>query len=313
MRGADFERALKLAYDVRSRNVHVLEDLPAETWALAEKADTVSPPELGIVFSLEGLLRLARHVVKSYVNRAPASVDVDFNWRASLPNQIRVQWAPQYWLWNADAFHHKSVDRYFSGFVGHLMEALAKRGDGVTDMDTVLERIEELVPGTAEGAAKNMMVAIYALWHRVLVPDNHRPGAPDFLAKYEGLLSQPEMPSFVVGLLTHEMPEWTVEQWRQLATARRAQRSEALHLELPSTVDAALQIMAAMKMQEGGNVDQAQAFAGFAIEEVPGNESLIEWEAQLLAGETSEPDLRALVLQLAPETEEQEKAAAASE
>jgi hypothetical protein len=291
--------------------VHVLKDLPPEAWVLGERADTVSPPGLGIMFSLEGLARLARHVVKSYVDRAPTDLDVDFNWRASLPGQIRVQLAPQYWLWNADAFHHKSVDRYFSGFVGHLMEALAERGEGVTDMKTVLQRIEELVPGTAEGAAKNMMVAIYALWHRVLAPDDHRPEANDFLVKYEDLLSQSEMPSFVVGLLTSEMPEWTDEQWRQLATTRRAQRSEAQHLELPSSVDAALQAMAALKMQEVGNLDEAQAFAGFAVEEMPGNESLIAWEARLLAGEAPELDLRALVLRLDPAAEPQKEEAAA--
>jgi hypothetical protein len=33
VRGADLERVVKLAYDVRSRNVHVLEDLRPEAWA----------------------------------------------------------------------------------------------------------------------------------------------------------------------------------------------------------------------------------------------------------------------------------------
>jgi len=310
IRGADFERAVKLAYDVRSRNVHVLKDLPPEAWVLGERADTVSPPGLGIMFSLEGLVRLARHVVKSYVDRAPVEVDVDFNWRASLPGQIQVQLAPQYWLWNADAFHHKSVDRYFAGFVGHLMEALAEHSKGVTDMKAVLQRIEELIPGTADGSAKNMMVGIYALWHRILAPDEHRPDATDFLAKYEDLLHQPEMPSFVVGLLSNEMPEWTDEQWRTLASERRAQRSETQHLELPSSVDAAVQVMAAMKMQDVGRIDEAQTFAGFAVEELPGNESLIAWETRLLAGETSDLDLRALVLQLEPDAEPQEATAA---
>lgn len=312
IRGADFERALKLAYDVRSRNVHVLKDLPPEAWVLGERADTVSPPGLGIMLSLEGLARLARHVVKSYVDRAPVDVDADFNWRASLPGQIQVQLAPQYWIWNSDAFHHKSVDRYFTGFVGHLMDAIAERSEGVTDMKTVLQRIEELVPGTANGAAKDMMVAIYVLWHRVLAPDDHRPEAAGFLAKYEDLLSQPGVPSFVVGLLTSEMPEWTDEQWQELATERRAQRSEAQHLELPPSVDAALQVMAAMRMRDVGHIEEAEAFTGFAVEEMPGDESLIEWEARLLAGETSELDLRVFVLRLDPGAESQKAATTAS-
>ncbi len=311
IRGPDFERAVKLAYDVRSRNMHVLKDLPPEAWVLGERADTVCPPGLGIMFSLEGLARLARHVVKGYLDRAPVEVDVDFNWRASLPGQIQVQLAPQYWIWNADGFHHKSVDRYFSGFVGHLMEALADRGEGMTDMQTVLQRIEELLPGTADGPVKNMMVAIYALWHRVLAPNNHRQGAADFLGKYEDLLRQPEMPSFVVRLLSGETPEWTDEQWHTLATERRMQRSERQHLELPSSVDAALQVMAAAQMKDAGRLDKARKFARFAVEELPGNESLMAWEAGFATGEISELDLRALVLQLEPGAEPQEEATAA--
>lgn len=43
IRGADLERAVKLAYDIRSRNVHVLEDLPPEAWVLGDGADSRTP------------------------------------------------------------------------------------------------------------------------------------------------------------------------------------------------------------------------------------------------------------------------------
>ncbi len=75
VRGPDFVRALRMAYDIRSRNVHVLEDLPPEAWMLGERADTVSPPDMGIMLSLEGLARLSRHVIRSYVDSAPTEID----------------------------------------------------------------------------------------------------------------------------------------------------------------------------------------------------------------------------------------------
>lgn len=62
IRGADLERALKQAYLVRSLNVHELMDLPPEAWVLGDQADTVAPPKLGTMLSLEGMARLApRH------------------------------------------------------------------------------------------------------------------------------------------------------------------------------------------------------------------------------------------------------------
>lgn len=306
MRGADVERALKLAYDIRSRNVHVLEDLPPEAWMLGDRADTVSPPGMGTMFSLEGLGRLARHVVRSYVDRAPTEVDATFNWRASLPGQLQMRLSPQYWVWNADGFDHRSADRYFSGFVGHLADVFAGRHEGVTDMRAVLERIEQLLPGTADGSTKTLMVAIYALWHRTLAPSDHRPVAAALLAEHEHLLQRAEVPCFVAGLLSDQMPEWSDRQWEQLATERREQRTTRSHLELPACLDAALQVMAAERVTAAGHTDQALTLARFAVEELPGNEPLMAWEAGLAAGQPVELDMRALVLGMEPETKSEQ-------
>lgn len=306
--GADLERAVKLAYDVRSRNVHVLEDLPPEAWVLGDRADTVSPPGMGTMLSLEGLARLARHVVRSYVGGAPIEVDQTFNWRASLPGQVRLPLAPEYWVWNAERFDHESAGRYFSGFVGHLADTFAGRNEGVTDMRAVLERIEQLLPRTADRPAKTLMVAIYALWHTALAPSDHRPGAASLLAKHEHLLQRAEVPSFVAGLLSDQLPEWTDDQWHTLATDRREQRSRRRHLELPVGFDAALQVMAAERLMQVGRIDEARTLARFAVEELPGNEPLMAWEAGLATGQASKLDLRPLVLQLEPGAGPQEEA-----
>jgi hypothetical protein len=300
VRGTDLESAVKLAYDVRSRNVHVLADLPPEAWVLGDRADTVSPPGMGTMLSLEGLARLARHVVRSYVDRAPTEIDRTFNWRASLPGQVRMQLAPQYWVWNAERFDHSSASRYFSGFVEHLAETFAGGSEGVTDMRSVLERIEQILPGTANGPVKTIMVAIYALWHRVLAPSDHRPDAASFLAKHEHLLQGAEVPCFVVGIASDQLPEWTDDQWYALATDRRAERSTRRHLELPAGFDAALQVMAAERLMKVSRTDQARTLASFAVEDLPGNEPLMAWEAGLATGHAPELDLRALVLGLQP-------------
>ena len=294
-RGADLDGALKLAYDVRSRNVHALADLPPEAWVLGDRADTVSPPGMGIMLSHEGLARLARHVVRNYVQRAPVEVDPAFNWRASLPGVIRVPMAPQYWVWNAAGFDRKSTGRYFSGFVGHLVDTFAGRSDGVTDIQAVLERIEQLVPGTADGPNKTLMVAIYALWHSALPTSDHRPNGASFLAKHHHVLQRVEATSFVVGLLTNQMPEWTDEQWHKLASERRDERSKRSHLELPAGFDAALQVMAAERLMEAGRTKEAITLARSAVEERPGYEPLMAWEDSLVAGESYKLDLNALL------------------
>ncbi|HEV2974528.1 MAG TPA: hypothetical protein VGX69_05970 [Solirubrobacteraceae bacterium] len=299
VRGADLQRALKLAYDVRSRNVHVLKDLPSEAWVLGDAADTVMPISEGIMLSHEGLLRLARHVVKNYVDRAPAETDFTFDWRTFLPGKVQMRLAPQYWVWQADGFDHKSVARYFTGFIGHALDALAARSEGVTNMQAVLERIEQQVPGIADGPDKTMMVAMYALWHDILAPSEHRREATKFLARHGQLLERLEIPSFVVGLLTGHMPDWTADQLQALATRRRTEREKRKHLELPAVLDVALQVVAAESLLEQGRNDDVRRLAGFAVEELPGYEPLSAWESALHAGEPASLDLRELVLQTA--------------
>jgi hypothetical protein len=295
VRGPDLERALKLAYGVRSRYVHALEELAPEAYVLGERADTVVPPNSSTMLSLEGLARLARHVIRNYVFRAPTGVDPDFNWRASLPGILHARLAPQYWVWNATSFDHTSASRYLSGFLNSVIEVQAGREDAVGDMTAVLERIEELLPSTAEGEAKQCMIGLYALWHRVLDPSAHRPGAQDLLAEHADVLAKPSVVAFTVVLLSGEMPAWSAEEWETLALSRREDRGRRSHLELPAGVDASLQVIAAEQVLSEGDLAKAQQLAGNAVEERPGDESLITWESQLAGEVRDELDLTILV------------------
>jgi hypothetical protein len=304
IRGADLKSALRRAYDVRSLNVHSLWDLSPEAWVFGDRADTVSPGDIGMMLSLEGLARLARHVMRAYVDEAPASIDSGFDWRASLPGKVMVTLAPQHWIHHSTGFTHASAARYFRGFVEHMLDVLAARESGVTNMHEVLARIERLVPGTADGLAKTSMVAMYALWHRVLVKGEHRPDAEAFLARHEHHLHAPTMTAFVTGFLTNDLPEWSTDEWITLATQRRADRLKEKAPSLPAALDGALQACAAERLINEGRGDEAMTFAQHAVEELPGNDDVIAWEGKVAAGEATGIDLRRFILGNEPDREQ---------
>ena len=297
IRGADLRRAVGLAYDIRSRNVHALTDLPPEAWVFTGRADTESPPGIGTMLSLEGLSRLARHVVRSFVASAPTGTDSTFNWREAIPGQMKAELAPQYWIWRPDGLTKDTAVRYLDGFIRHLNDVKAGRTEGMADMNGVLGRIETLVPSTAASPARTAMIALYFLWHRNLPPENHRDGAQAFAEKYQKALMAPSVTAFVAGLLTGGLPDWSDDQWLALATSRRKERATKSAQPLPPELDAALLVMAAQVLLAAGQENSAAQLAGWAVEEMPGHKALCAWEASVVTGQPPiKINLTALIL-----------------
>jgi hypothetical protein len=87
------------------------------------------------------------------------------------------------------------------------------------------------------------------------------------------------MVAFVTGLLCNELPEWTAHQWRDLGQARRAERTRSSQLSLSPRFDAALHAVISEKLHLSGQAVHALQFAGYAIEEMPGDPLLLDWEA----------------------------------
>jgi len=121
------------------------------------------------------------------------------------------------------------------------------------------------------------------------------------------------MPCFVTGLLSAQVPEWTTDQWHELATNRRAERTHRRQLEMPARMDAALQAMAAEKLITADRPAEARTLAAGAMEELPGNERLMSWEAEIAAGNCTEFDVRTLVLGVAPAEKPAEQPGSAEE
>jgi len=272
--------ALAFAYQVRSRQVHALQRLAPEMWAIGDRADTV-PIDGRDVLSLEGLSRLCRHVIRRYVDRAPTGLDASFDYRQALPGVVRMQLAPEYWIGRADGLRTEHGPAVLRGFLDVLLPVL--RGDEHVlraDMREVLERCEALLPGEASTAKRAPLVALYALWHRLLPADSHRPAADAFLARFGGALDPPSAAAFAARLvLTGDVP-WPTDELAELAAARARQLASGTDQPLPAVLDAALELCLARRLSQEGQDEDALSAVGRAVETLPGDERLIALEEQ---------------------------------
>lgn len=280
-RAEDLPYALSVAYELRSKNVHALEALVPELWAISHRSDTLWWKGRKVL-GLEGLDRLARHVIMAFVARSPVGIDPEFRYREHLPGIVRVPIAPQYWIWDADRFSGKRAASVLNGFCEILVDPSRPT---LPDMSSVLERIEKMVGSTAAGDARESMVALYCMWHSLLLPEHHRPAAAEAMAIYQSDLDHPCSAGFVARFLTGHPIEWTTAELVALTRERQADlRRPHPRQPLPPQLDAALLVLAAERTWASGDINGALGLLSDAVETLPGNPVAISLEEEAING-----------------------------
>ncbi|WP_068396421.1 hypothetical protein [Kribbia dieselivorans] len=292
------------AYDARSKNLHELRELSTGTWLLVGSAETVTPPGETLMLTHEGLNRLARHVVRTYVQRGSTERDTDYKWRDHLPNVIQVQLSPEFYLGHADAMHPRTAATRAGEFLSHAIEAISGRGEFTIDMRPALTRIEKLLATQRSPSVREPMLAVYLLWHLLLPPEVHQPDPGATLDVARDELHRPSLYSFAVALLLDLKPSWDVDQWCELAEQRYEELHSRRPVEFPARFDSALWLYVAEVLQREGARHAAQAALARAIECTPGHEELLSLERQAATGDTISPDVRDFLIGSSPDEDQ---------
>ncbi|TDX04046.1 hypothetical protein EV647_2307 [Kribbella sp. VKM Ac-2566] len=289
-RAPDLERMLSIAYDIRSRRSHVLEDLGEGVWLFTDGAETAYEPSFERVLTLAGLWRLIRHVVRRYVTDADKVAPDPWDYRDALPGIVEMQLAPQYWIWQTGGLTAEAATRRLDGFAEALIGWIGGHHTDGLPLDQVCQEIEGLVPKLPDGESKTALIAVHLLWHALVDPADHRSEAAAFIDEYQAVLDTPSPSAFTVSLLSNRpMPTWSADDWIVMAQARNDARNTKTHAPLPAAIDALIQLEAADQLEAAGRHDEAVSFAANAVGELPGNEALLGWEARLVAG-NHDPD-----------------------
>lgn len=308
IRGQDLPNALTVAYKLRSRNVHELRVLEPELWVIADREDTIRFDDRWVL-GLEGLNRLCRHVIKTFVERAPTEIDRDFDYRQHLPGIVRVSLAPQLWIGASEGFTAAQGPRFLEGFLELLLPVMAEEpGAELIDISGVLEKIEGILPGEQRSEVRVPMVALYVLWHRFLSAQHHRPKARSVIDRFAKDIQGPSMVAFAVRVLVGDPVEWTEDELRNLVDARRGELEKGRGQKLSARFDAALLLCLAERRWEEAR-DEAMKLISEAVESLPGDEGLIRLEAAAKSGESPEVDLLGFVLDARAESTDSHKAA----
>jgi hypothetical protein len=290
IRAVDLPKALDKAYALRSKNIHELRTLAPEMYVIAQRAETVPVGDIRAL-GLEGLNRLTRHVVRTFVDRAPTSVDPSFDWQDYLPGKVKARLAPELWIGNPDGLRRNSAEKILDGFLSMLLPLLGGRdGAGMVDMRPVLERIEALLPGESGTNVRVALVALYELWDHCLGQQHGLASSADFLRKHLNALDGPSLYAFVVRVITGHAIEWGAAAVVELAEGRRALLLRRSDQDLPVRLDATLMLAAAVLLWDDDR-GSALGWISNAVEILPGDAHLIAFELSCRDGASPEIDL----------------------
>ena len=293
----ELPNALRIAYAIRSRSMHTLGELERELWMAGDRSDTEVLRE-GKALALEGLARLARHVIRRFVERGPVGIDATFDYRSALPGHMTMRLAPQYWIHGAGGFDQKSAPAYFDGMLDFLIEALAGRSEaGLVDMTDVLDKIENVAMGLSKRADRLAMAGIMTLWNDLAPAEVRRTLKPKLAARFAADLSEPSMVSFALAVVQGQRTEWSTEVLVSLAVKRRAERLGRNPAPMPPRIDAALSLTVAGRLlhPDTNLVADALEHLTQAVETMPGLTELIRFEDSIRRGERYRFDLARFV------------------
>lgn len=291
----DLVIALREAYSIRSAYVHHLRNIPGLLVGIDGFHETMvvdGQPTL----TFAGLARVARHVINTFIERAPKLETEDFEWWKDLPGMLTMQAAPQYWIANPQGFDVTTAQRYLVAFITQAVGRLLQPSATITDIRPVLEKVEALVPGLAKPAQRLPMLALYWLFNAFAPEDCRSAGYPKLLETYTADFASPSIVSLAAHLVTGQNPNWSLEVMEELHSRYFSQRHYADTLELGRMLEAAFTLRVAEQRRAAGNFSGARELIAFAVETWPTHVDLRKFEASIQSYDLAPIDWRAILL-----------------
>lgn len=291
----DLSIALRQAYAIRSGYVHHLKEIPRLLIGIEGFHETMTvdgKPTL----TFAGLTRLVRHVIETFVARAPKTETEEFDWMKDLPGKLTMPVAPQHWIGLAQGFDAATAPQYLVAFIGQVVGRLLQPLATITDIRPVLEKIETLVPGLAKPEQRLPMLALYFIFN-FYAPDEFRSANfPKFIDDHKTDFDNPSIVSLAAHLVTLQNPAWSLEIMEELHARYFRDRHHARTVQLGRILEAAFTLRLAEQNRAAGNTVRALELIAVAVEICPKFAALRSFEKSLQGESLAEIDWQAILL-----------------
>jgi hypothetical protein len=271
----DLELLLKDAYAIRSSYVHRLEGLKglaADPFGHSEVLYSDEKPTL----TFAGLARLVRHVIFTFVEEEAKVERETHDWFSDLPNVIRLRVSPTHWLWNPDGYNGATATLWLEAFLNELSGALVSPSSRVSDLSRVLEKIETMDMDRMKNTERHVVLTLYHLATRHA--GFQRPANAHLFQKIEREMETLTIEGITACLLEESEFTWDLEKIEALHAEYFRTRWNKSSLRIGRLLESIFTLRLADMHRTRGSGDNARQLISFAVENAPGDSTLLSLE-----------------------------------
>lgn len=268
VRKSEFDRALRNAYTIRSKFAHRLqpiqEQLRHPNIANGDVVRFSDKPYL----SASGLVRIAQHVIKNYVKSSEKVESESINWRQELPGIMRMEMAPQYWLWKHEGLRAEHATSKLSGFLSQLENVISGSGP-ITDLRELLAKYEKLIGQSASPYGLQMLTT-YVLYNGFVGEEHKCKNYYSVFNKYKEKLDICTIETMLAWLLMGQLWPWSVEECAKCWSQYQSKSHRKMSIKVPPIMNVGIMTEIAALYLKTGNESEYYRFMKLSMLESAG-------------------------------------------
>ena len=208
---AELQEALTQAYDLRSRYLHSLEELPSLLKLPFGHRETIKID--GTTFlTMQGIARLARHVITEFVKRQPKMVKEEYDYSKERFGIIYAPVAPKYWIWKPESVTNKAGKAILEGFLSQITDHFwTDPAEGVTDLREMLTKVETKLPGM-NSDQRRPFLALYFAFNQSAPPHMQMKNIEVIKESYGSEIEKPSVEAVLMHLVGGSVPKWSLPE-----------------------------------------------------------------------------------------------------
>lgn len=294
----DLPMALTNAYLARSKYIHNLQKLP-KSLNMSNTYTETCRIEGKTWLTLQGLSRLARHVIIKFIMEKNTVEKEIYNYELERSNIMTLQLSPEFWVAKID-FRNGIGNRKLEGFLCQLAGCIEHTPNArITALTELLEEVEEKITSLKE-EDRRAFVALYILYYACTKTDKkekHR----KFIENHEKEILTPCNAGLIVNLLLRLNLYPDLQVSHDYLIKYFKERDHKLTIRFPKIFETGIILQLAERYRRNNDKKKAIELIEMAVENYPGNPLLrqfeedyksepqvIDWEKVLLPAKISD-------------------------